>query len=537
MALIDRYLELALQQKASDLHFSSAQPVRLRIHGDLVPLEGGALTNEQIQTIFFEILGEEEREKFLKTRNLDKSYSLANVGNFRVNLFQTRDGISAVLRTIPSKIPTIQQLGLPEIVIRLTELNKGLVLVTGPTGSGKSTTLAAMINHINTNFPYHILTAEDPVEFVHPSLQSLINQREIGSSCPTFADALKYALREDPDVILVGEMRDLETIGLALTAAETGHLVFGTLHTRGAAASVDRIIDSFPANQQAMIRAMLADSLAAVISQGLLKRADGNGRVAAYEIMVVNHAISNLIREGKTFQIQSIIQTARKEGMILMDQHIKEMMAKNIVTREEASAYLEDGGTKKSPLALNTSAPTKPSPLKIGVATPPVLSQASVAGTVAPPPMKVGGTSNTGSAKPPGMGAPVRVPFTHPISTPVATPPVVEATYPLEESHELNELSFHGLGETTPDSVGIESEVPVQQENPLSSPAVAASPAKELLPGNPAVNATERSFKPLPVMPLKETIPQAVPPSPVTKSVTKPAPFPPPPIIPKKKVG
>jgi len=342
MAKLDIYLKSTVNKKASDLHFSSGEPVRVRVDGELVVLDQKVMQPAELLEMFYEILSEHEKEKFISSKNLDKSYSVSGVGNFRVNLFNNRKGPAAVLRTIPTKIPTIEDLGLPPTIHQLCDLDKGLVLVTGPTGSGKSTTLAAMINYINEKYKGHILTVEDPIEFVHESKQSLVNQREIGTSCYTFNDALKYALREDPDVILIGEMRDLETIALALTAAETGHLVFGTLHTRGAGASVDRIIDSFPANQQAMIRTMLAESLGAVISQALVKRAGGVGRVAAYEILVVNHAVSNLIREGKTFQIGSIMQTGRKEGMILMDQYLLELVASKKVLPEEAALYMEN---------------------------------------------------------------------------------------------------------------------------------------------------------------------------------------------------
>ncbi len=272
--------------------------------------------------------------------------------------------MAAVLRAIPSQVPTLDELGLPEIVTRFSGLSKGLVLVTGPTGSGKSTTLAAMIDWINSTQPSHVLTIEDPIEFIHQSKTALINQREIGHSCLNFADGLKYALREDPDVILIGELRDLETMALALTAAETGHLVLATLHTRGAAASIDRIIDSFAANQQSMIRTMLAESLAGVVSQTLLKRADGKGRVGAYEIMVVNHAISNLIREGKVFQIESVMQTARKEGMVLLPQSVKSLLDRGLVTKEEANPYLieQTAATAVQAVSIAPAVVPKPEP-------------------------------------------------------------------------------------------------------------------------------------------------------------------------------
>jgi|GEM_PF-597566 len=340
MAKIDEILRAAVTRKASDIHFSAESPVMMRRHGDLEPLEPKVYSNQELQEMLFEIISESDKKKFTDHKNLDKSYSVPNCGNFRLNFFWTRRGVGAVIRWLPTRMPEIDDLGLPPIVKKLADLPKGLLLVTGPTGSGKSTTLASIINYMNTNFSYHILTVEDPVEFVHPCKKSLINQREIGQSCLTFADALKYALREDPDVILVGEMRDQETIGLALTAAETGHLVLGTLHTRGAASSIDRIIESFPATERPLVRAMLSESLRAVISQILLKGPEGNGRVAAYEIMVSNYAISNLIREGKTFQIPSILQTAKGEGMMQMEAHIRQLMAEGKVDPVEADAAL-----------------------------------------------------------------------------------------------------------------------------------------------------------------------------------------------------
>ncbi len=430
MAEIDKLLRIAYETKASDLHLSAGEPVRMRIDGDLVAYAPEIRSNEDLQKLIFEILSEDEKARLQTHLNLDKSYGVEGCGFFRVNVLWTRRGIASVMRSIPFKIPTLEDLGLPPAVKKLSEAPKGLVLVTGPTGSGKSTTLAAMINYINTNFPLHILTAEDPVEFVHTSKQSLINQREIGANCLSFSDALTYALREDPDVILVGEMRDLETIGLALTAAETGHLVFGTLHTRGAGASVDRIIDSFPANQQAMIRTMLAESLVGVISQALLKRCDKGGRVAAFEILLVNHAISNLIREGKTFQMQSIMQTSRKDGMVLMEQNLLELVEKGIVTVEEAASHLDDpsqllgkvgSSPKKSsaPSIFGTPAPTAPKmplPNAAGAGAPPALGKPAL-----PP-------NPAAAAKPSPLVKPAAEP---PKTTPVPTAqPVAAAPKP-----------------------------------------------------------------------------------------------------------
>lgn len=340
MAKLDHYLALAVRNRASDLHLVSGEKVRLRVDGDLLPQDGEALSAAALQEMFFEVLTSEERNRFLSEMNLDKSYSVPQIGSFRLNLFMNRRGMAAVLRAIPQTIPSMEDLNLPEVVQRFAALPKGLVLVTGPTGSGKSTTLAAMVDQINSTQAGHILTIEDPIEFIHPSKVSLVNQREIGHSTSSFAEALKYALREDPDVILIGELRDLETMALALSAAETGHLVLATLHTRGAASSIDRILDSFPAAQQPMMRTMLAESLVGVVSQTLLKRADGQGRVAAYEIMVVTKGIANLIREGKIFQIETAMQTGRKEGMVLLSQSVKALLDQKIVTKEEAQSYL-----------------------------------------------------------------------------------------------------------------------------------------------------------------------------------------------------
>lgn len=388
MAKIDKVLSFALNNRASDIHFSSEEPIRFRIDGDLVAIDSNVLDADRLQALLFEVLTPEEQAKLLKEKNIDKCYMMPGTGQFRVNIFFNRKGIAAVLRSIPVKIPSFESLGLPEIMRKIADKPRGLVLVTGPTGSGKSTTLAAIIDYINSNSPSHILTVEDPVEFIHSSKKSLVNQRDIGHSCHSFQDALKYALREDPDVILIGELRDLETISLALTAAETGHLVFGTLHTRGAAASIDRIIDSFPAGQQAMIRTMLADSLLAVISQALLKRADGKGRVAVYEIMVVNNAISNLIREGKVFQMEGVIQTGKKDGMVLMEQSILALISQGLITPDEAAPYLKNPqavmGTASVPkLAVKPPATPPMSPPKSAPKPPPTAPTQSVK----PPPM------------------------------------------------------------------------------------------------------------------------------------------------------
>lgn len=342
MAQIDSYLKIAKEQSASDLHLSAGNPCRLRVHGDLIPVKLPVLDPQKLHDMVFEILNTEEREKFLKNKNLDKSYRVPGLGAFRMNIFESNTGMGGVFRVIPEKIPSIEELRLPASVAGFVKHKKGIVLVTGPTGSGKSTTLAALIDAINSTKHYHILTVEDPIEFVHPSKLSLVNQRQIGTHALSFHDALKYALREDPNVILVGEMRDLETISLALTAAETGHLVFGTLHTRGAAAAVDRIIDSFPGNQQAMIRVMLSESLEGVVSQALVKRADGQGRVAAFDVLINNTAVANLIREGKTFQIPSVMQTSKHEGMITMDHSLLELVNNGLVDADHAAPLMED---------------------------------------------------------------------------------------------------------------------------------------------------------------------------------------------------
>ncbi len=336
MAKIDALFKLMKQQGASDLHLSSGAPPIFRLHGEMERLNYPPLSNEQTKALIYEILDPEKRAHFEQNRDLDFAYALADIGRFRGNVLETHRGIAAVFRIIPSKILTADELNLSEGIRKMTRFKKGLVLVTGPTGSGKSTTLAAMIDLINRTRREHILTLEDPLEFIHENQMSLVNHRQIGTHTLSFGNALKAALREDPDIILVGEMRDLETISLAMSAAETGHLVFGTLHTNSAPKTIDRIIDVFPKDAQEQVRSMLGESLKGVVCQQLLKTADGKGRIAAHEILLGNPAVSNLIREGKTFQIPSIMQTGRGDGMQLMDQRILELLKEKLVTGEEA---------------------------------------------------------------------------------------------------------------------------------------------------------------------------------------------------------
>ena len=336
MARIDALFNMMNEQGASDLHLSTGNPPIFRQRGEMVRLNFKALGHDELKTILYEILSEKQKAHFEETKDLDFAYEVPGLARFRGNIMMQYRGIAAVFRIIPAKILSADELGLPEGVRRMTNFKKGMVLVTGPTGSGKSTTLAGMIDLINSTRKEHILTFEDPLEFIHENKMSLMNQRQIGQHTESFASALRAALREDPDVILVGEMRDLTTIQLAMSAAETGHLVFGTLHTSTAAKTVDRIIDVFPTDQQEQVRAMLSESLKGVICQQLLKTAEGTGRVAALEIMLGTPAIANLIREGKTFQIPSIMQTARKDGMQLMDQHLLDLLKTKKVNPEEA---------------------------------------------------------------------------------------------------------------------------------------------------------------------------------------------------------
>ncbi len=339
MPAVDRYLDVLLEKGASDLHLSSGRPPLLRLHGSLTAIPGeGVLAPESVQRLVAEIvpghLRDQPREAV--AGDLDFAYQLEGRGRFRVNAFQQQRGAGAVLRVIPTRIPTLAELGLPAALERFAKLRHGLVLVTGPTGSGKSTTLAAIIHQINLDRAGHILTIEDPIEFVHESRKCLVTQREVGPHATSFAGALRVAIREDPDVILVGEMRDLETISLALTAAETGALVFGTLHTNGAAKTVDRMIDVFPAAEQDMARSLLAGSLEGIISQQLVPTQDGKGRVCALEIAVCTFALSNLIREGKGFQIGSALQAGKAEGMQCLEQALADLVGQRKISKEAA---------------------------------------------------------------------------------------------------------------------------------------------------------------------------------------------------------
>ena len=334
---ITELLTFAHRSGASDVHLTSGEPPRVRINGDMKRLEHPALTAEDVHNMVFDIMSDGLRRQFQETNDVDFSFELGDIARFRVNVFRGRRGEGGVFRTIPTKVLTIEDLGLPAILKEVCDKEKGLVLVTGPTGSGKSTTLAAMIDYINESLEGHILTIEDPIEFVHRSKKCLVNQREVGTHTMSFSAALRGALREDPDVILVGELRDLETISLALTAAETGHLVFATLHTSSAPKTVDRIIDVFPAAQQEQTRIMFSESIQAVVTQTLLKKRAG-GRIAALELLIGTPAVRNLIREGKVHQIPSAMQTGQKVGMQTLDMALIDLVRRNQVSAEEAQS-------------------------------------------------------------------------------------------------------------------------------------------------------------------------------------------------------
>ncbi|MFN2578594.1 MAG: type IV pilus twitching motility protein PilT [Pyrinomonadaceae bacterium] len=340
MARLDDLLRQMKQLNASDLHLTSGSAPYMRINGDMVKLNYKSVSPETCQSLIFEILTEKQKDLFNEDWDLDLSYPLAGVGRFRVNVYMQRHGVSGVFRLIPEEIKTIRELELPEQLGSLIDASEGLVLVTGPTGSGKSTTLASLIHTINRENQAHIITVEDPIEFVHENQRSLISQREIASHTKSFGNALRAALREDPDIILVGEMRDLETISLAITAAETGHLVFGTLHTNSAIKTIDRVIDVFPEGQQTQIRVMLSESLRGVVAQALLPRPDHKGRVPVVEILINVPAVANLIREGKTHQISNVMQTGRAHGMVTFESAIHELIQKGLISKDDGMSFL-----------------------------------------------------------------------------------------------------------------------------------------------------------------------------------------------------
>lgn len=362
MAKLDDLFRIMVKQGASDLHLTTGAPPILRINGEMERLEYRDLTNEECKALIFEILNDQQRKLFTENWDLDCAYAVPETGRFRCNVFMQRKGIGAVFRHIPEKIKTCEDLSLPKIMQEVIKASQGLILVTGPTGSGKSTTLAALINELNETQKLHILTLEDPIEFVHPNKTALINQREVHTNTKSFADALRASLREDPDVILVGEMRDPETIGLALKAAETGHLVFGTLHTMSAPKTIDRIIDSFPQDEQPQVRSMLSESLKAVIAQVLLPKANGKGRVAAHEIMINNVAIGNLIRENKIFQIKSTMQISKNDGMQTLDDCLNRLMQEGSISLDVGKSLLAKSISATAANASGPSAPAAPAP-------------------------------------------------------------------------------------------------------------------------------------------------------------------------------
>jgi twitching motility protein PilT len=340
MARIDAILKLVKEQGASDLHVTTGAPPMVRIHGEITPIPYEELTPELCELLLFEMMDSEIRNRYEQNKDVDFAYEVPGVMRVRCNIYEQSRGVAGAFRVLPSQILTLDQLGLPDHLIRLTEMARGLVIVTGPPGTGKSSTLAAMLDHINRTRRRHILTIEDPIEYRHTNRMSLMTHREVGRNTPSFAQALRAALREDPDVIMVGEMRDTETMALAITAAATGQLVFATLHTMSAPQTVDRILDSFDGERQAQVRMMLAESLKGVLAQRLLRRKDGQGRVLALEVLTSNSAVSSLIREKKTFQLATVIQTGRKEGMQSMDESVMKLVREGVVTPDEAGVHL-----------------------------------------------------------------------------------------------------------------------------------------------------------------------------------------------------
>ena len=342
MARIDAILNLVKEQGASDLHMSAGSPPIVRINGEMMPVPYERLTPEISELLLFEIMDPQTRARYEVAKDVDFSYEIPGVVRVRCNIYEQSRGVAGAFRILPNGVPTFEQLGLPESVTRLAELQRGLVVVTGPPGTGKSSTLAALINHINRTQRKHILTLEDPIEYRHENQQSLVTQREIGRNTPSFVQGLHGALREDPDVIMVGELRDTDTMALALTAAATGQLVFATLHTMSAAQTVDRILDSFEGERQAQVRLMMSESLKAVLAQRLLRRKDGSGRVLALEILVSTQPVQALIREKKTFQLGSVIQTGRKDGMQTMDESILHLVRTGAIDVEDAASHLSN---------------------------------------------------------------------------------------------------------------------------------------------------------------------------------------------------
>lgn len=350
---LNEILIQSVKERASDIHLTSGRAPSYRVDGVLAPIMGERLTPQMLEDILLPLIDKRHREELEETGQTDFAYAISGVGRFRVNVFKQRGTLAAVMRSLPFNIPEPEDLGIPREVVEMTSRKRGLVLVTGPTGSGKSTTLASLIHVINRTYPYHIITLEDPIEYLHRHDKSVVNQREIGSDSTDYAQALRAALREDPDVILVGEMRDLETISTAITAAETGHLVFSTLHTIGADKTIDRIIDVFPPNQQQQVRIQLASVLECIVSQQLLKKADGSGRVAALEVLFANNAVRNLIRESKTYQIPSVMQTNKRAGMQTMDDALYDLFMRKVIDGDTAVTYAQEPVSMNRKVNLN----------------------------------------------------------------------------------------------------------------------------------------------------------------------------------------